>query len=266
MQPLKKIKCLVIDDEPPAREVLKKYIAEVELLQLTGECSNAVETLSFLQNNAVDLLFLDIKMPHILGTSFLRTLKNPPKVIFTTAYRKYAVEGFDLNAVDFLLKPISFERFLQAVNKMMHLDIHIAGNAGSLNDALPDQSHPFLYFRADRKMIKVFLEDILFVESLKDYIKVVTNQKTIISKQSIASLVEMLPKDAFVRVHRSYIIAINKIDSFNTDSIGIAKTEIPIGRLFRHDVNRVLNISSLKKDPSKATMNTKDNEHHEKNS
>ena len=267
MQPLKKIKCLVIDDEPPAREVLKKYIAEVELLQLTGECSNAVETLSFLQNNAVDLLFLDIKMPHILGTSFLRTLKNPPKVIFTTAFRKYAVEGFDLNAVDFLLKPISFERFLQAVNKMMQLDIHIAGNQNSLNDALPDQSHPFLYFRADRKMIKVFLEDILFVESLKDYIKVVTSQKTIISKQSIASLVEMLPKDAFVRVHRSYIIAISKIDSFNTDSIGIANTEIPIGRLFRHDVNRVLNISSLKKDPTKATLSEKGNsEQHEKNS
>ena len=267
MQPLKKIKCLVIDDEPPAREVLKKYIAEVELLQLTGECSNAVETLSFLQNNAVDLLFLDIKMPHILGTSFLRTLKNPPKVIFTTAYRKYAIEGFDLNAVDFLLKPISFERFLQAVNKMMQVDIHIAGHQNSLNDTLPDQSRPFLYFRADRKMIKVFLEDILYVESLKDYIKVITTQKTIISKQSIASLVEMLPKDTFVRVHRSYIIAINKIDSYNTDSIGIAHTEIPIGRLFRHDVNRVLNISSLKKDPTKATLSTKgNNEQHEKNS
>ena len=260
MSPLKKIKCLVIDDEPPAREVLKKYIADIELLQLSGECSNAVETLSFLQNNAVDLLFLDIKMPHILGTSFLRTLKNPPKVIFTTAYRKYAVEGFDLNAVDFLIKPISFERFLQAVNKMMELDIHVATNSNSLNDALPDQSHPFLYFRANRKMIKVFLEDILFVESLKDYIKVVTTQKTVISKQSIASLVEMLPKDAFVRVHRSYIIAINKIDSYNTDSIEIAKTEIPIGRLFRHDVNRVLNISPLKKDTTKQTLSARDND------
>src|SRR5687768_15223744 len=200
MSPLRKIKCLVIDDEPPAREVLKKYIAGVELLQLTGECSNAVETLSFLQNNAVDLLFLDIKMPHILGTSFLRTLKNPPKVIFTTAFRKYAVEGFDLNAVDFLLKPISFERFLQAVNKVMQMDIHVPGNTTSLNDPLPDQSHPFLYFRADRKMVKIFLEDILFIGSLKDYIKVVTTNKIIISKQSISSLVEMLPKDSFVRV------------------------------------------------------------------
>lgn len=258
LQP-KKIKCLVIDDEPPARDILKKYIAGVDLLQLAGECSNAVETLSFLQSNAVDLLFLDIKMPHILGTSFLRTLKNPPKVIFTTAFRKYAVEGFDLNAVDFLLKPISFERFLQAVNKVMQMDIHIPPNTNALNDTLPDQSHPFLYFRADRKMVKVFLEDILFIESLKDYIKVVTTQKIIISKQSIASLVEMLPKDAFVRVHRSYIIAINKIDSYNADAIGIGKTEIPIGRLFRHDVTRILNISPLKNRSMKQSITTKDN-------
>jgi DNA-binding LytR/AlgR family response regulator len=243
MLPSKKIKCLVIDDEPPARDILKNYIAGVELLQLAGECSNAVEALSFLQGNTVDLLFLDIKMPHILGTSFLRTLKNPPRVIFTTAYRKYAVEGFDLNAVDFLLKPVSFERFLQAVNKVMQLDIHISSNGNAQNEVLPDQSHPFLYFRADRKMIKVFLEDILLIESLKDYIKVVTTNKVIVSKQSISSLEEMLPKDGFIRVHRSYIIAINKIDSYNTDTIEIGKKEIPIGRLFRHDVNRRLNLS-----------------------
>jgi DNA-binding LytR/AlgR family response regulator len=253
MQLPKKIKCLVIDDEPPARDVLKKYIAEVELLQFAGECSNAVETLSFLQSNSVDLLFLDIKMPHILGTNFLRTLKNPPKVIFTTAYRKYAVEGFDLNAVDFLLKPISFERFLQAVNKIMQLNIDVTANTNALNESLPDQSHPFLYFRADRKMVKVFLEDILFIESLKDYIKVVTTTKVIISKQSISSLDEMLPKDAFVRVHRSYIIAIDKIDSYNADTIEIGKKEIPIGRLFRRDVTKILNVSTVKNDTKQST-------------
>lgn len=245
LQP-KKIKCLVIDDEPPARDILKKYIASVDLLQLAGECSNAVETLSFLQNNSVDLLFLDIKMPHILGTSFLRTLKNPPKVIFTTAFRKYAIEGFDLNAVDFLLKPISFERFLQAVNKVMQMNIHVSENTNLLNETLPDQSHPFLYFRADRKMVKVFLDDILFIESLKDYIKVVTIHKVIVSKQSISSLEEMLPKDSFVRIHRSYIISIGKIDSYNTDTIEIGNKELPIGRLFKHDVNKLLNTSSLR--------------------
>src|SRR5215207_1370222 len=259
MLPYKKINCLVIDDEPPARDILKKYIAGVELLHLSGECSNAVETLSFLQNNAVDLLFLDIKMPYILGTSFLRTLKNPPKVIFSTAFRKYAVEGFDLNAVDFLLKPISFERFLQAVNKVMQMNIPVTANTNSLNESLPEQSHPFLYFRADRKMVKVFLEDILFIESLKDYIKVVTTHKVIVSKQSISALEEMLPKDTFVRVHRSYIIAVNKIDTYNPDLIEIGKKEIPIGRLFRHDVSRILNISSPKIGTTKRSIPQTDN-------
>lgn len=267
MQAFKKIKCLVIDDEPPARDILKRYIAGVDLLQLAGECSNAVETLSFLQNNSVDLLFLDIKMPHILGTSFIRTLKNPPKVIFTTAFRKYAVEGFDLNAVDFLLKPISFERFLQAVNKVMQLNIHANTNSNSLNETLPDQSHPFLYFRSDRKMVKVFLEDILLIESLKDYVKVITTNKLIVSKQSISSLEEMLPKDSFIRVHRSYIIAVNKIDSYNSDLIEIGNKQIPIGRLFRHEVTRLLNISSLKNATSKQSIVQRDNgmnETHEK--
>jgi DNA-binding LytR/AlgR family response regulator len=257
MQQPKKINCLIIDDEPPARDILKKYIQEVELLQLAGECSNAVETLSFLQNNTVELLFLDINMPHILGTSFLRTLKNPPKVIFTTAFRKYAVEGFDLNAVDFLLKPISFERFLQAVNKVMQLNIQAMESPNPLNDA--DQSHPFLYFRSDRKMVKVLLEDILYIESLKDYIKVVTTNKVIISKQSISSLVEMLPKDAFVRTHRSYIIAIKKIDSYDTEAIQIDKTEIPIGRLYRHEVNKIIDTSRLKKSPTKQAITHKKN-------
>jgi DNA-binding LytR/AlgR family response regulator len=244
----KRINCLIIDDEPPARDVMKKHIAGVELLQLAGECSNAVEALSFLQNNSVELLFLDINMPHILGTSFIRTLKNPPKVIFTTAFRKYAMEGFDLNAVDFLLKPISFERFLQAVNKVMQVDLHVEETAISANDVIPDQSNPFLYFRSDRKMMKVFLDDILFIESLKDYIKVVTTNKTIVSKQSISALEEILPKESFIRVHRSYIIAMNKIESYNADVIEIGKKEIPIGRLFKHDVNRTLNHSSTKRE------------------
>lgn len=246
MLPSKKISCLVIDDEPPAREIIKKYIADIDHLQLAAEFSNAVEALSFLQGNTVDLIFLDIKMPHILGTSFLRTLKNPPKVIFTTAFRKYAVEGFDLNAVDFLLKPISFERFLQAVNKVMHVDLPAAGNLSSSIEALPDQSNPFLYFRSDRKMVKVYLEDILLIESLKDYIKVVTSARTIVTKQSISALEEMLPRDSFLRVHRSFIIAINKINAYNTDTIEIEKNEIPIGRLYKHEVLRQLEISSRK--------------------
>jgi len=240
-----KIKCLVIDDEPPARVILKEHISRVDSLELTGDCSNAVEAISFLQHNVVDLLFLDIQMPHILGTSFIRTLKNPPKIIFTTAFRKYAVEGFDLNAVDYLLKPISFERFLQAVNKIFQTNIVVATTTTPTTEIVPEQAHPFLYFRVDRKMVKVFLDDILFFESMKDYIKIFTTTKTIITKQPISSLEELLPADAFLRIHRSFIVAIDKIDSFNSDSIEIKKSELPIGRVYKSEVAKLLNASSV---------------------
>src|SRR5215467_11421508 len=243
MQPPKKIKCLVIDDEPPARDVLKKYIEEVELLQLAGECSNAVETLSFLQNNSVDLLFLDIKMPHILGTNFIRTLKNPPKIIFTTAYRKYAVEGFELDAVDYLLKPINFDRFLKAVNKILQLDLQGVTNSQT-KETNNEAAQPFLYLRVDRKMIKVLFSDILFIEGLRDYIRIHTTTRTLVTKHLLSSLEEMLPSDSFLRIHRSYIISINKIDSYNTDTIEIGNKELPVGRLFKHDVNKLLNAST----------------------
>jgi len=238
-----KKRCLVIDDEPLAREILKQHIAGVEALELTGTCTNAVEAISFLKEHPVDLMFLDIQMPQLLGTNFIRTLKNGPKVVFTTAYRKYAVEGFELDAVDYILKPISFERFLKAVNKILQ---------GSIKDpVLPaakenmtEVSNAFLYFRAERKMVKVFFRDILFIEALKDYIKIVTASKTIVTKYVLSTLEEMLPANEFLRIHKSYIVAINKIDSYNSDSIQILRNELPIGRLYKFDVSRVLNASS----------------------
>lgn len=235
----------MIDDEHPARDVLEKHISGVEALELAGSCTNAVEALSFLQSNTVDLLFLDIQMPHILGTNFIRTLKNPPKVIFTTAYRKYAIEGFELNAVDYLLKPISFDRFLQAVNKILELNLQGTAKNNSLENHT-EQAQPFLYLRVDRKMIKVLFNDILYIEGLRDYIRIYTTSRTIITKHLLASLGEMLPSDAFLRIHRSYIISISKIDSFNSDTIEIGKKELPIGRLFKHDVNKLLNASTLR--------------------
>src|SRR5687768_15775233 len=164
-----KIRCLIVDDEPPAVDVLVKYIQAVDDLELSATCSNAVEALGMLKHTAVDLLFLDIQMPQLLGTDFVRTLKNPPKVIFTTAYRKFAVEGFELDAVDYLLKPISFERFLKAVNKVMDASLNGTLNIENeqQNKVATDNS---IYFRSDRKMIKVNLCDILYIESLKDYI------------------------------------------------------------------------------------------------
>jgi DNA-binding LytR/AlgR family response regulator len=236
----RRIKCLVIEDEQPAMDVLRNHILGVEALELTGTCHNAVEALSFLQSNAVDLLFLDIQMPHILGTNFIRTFKNPPKVIFTTAYRKYAVEGFELDAVDFLLKPISFDRFLKAVNKILQLNLQSTLPETKNAEDTKTASQSFLYFRTDRKMVKVLLNDILFIEGLRDYIKIYTTSKLIVTKHQLASLEEMLPADAFLRIHRSFIVSINKIDSFNSETIEVAKKEIPIGRMYRHGVNKRL--------------------------
>src|SRR5436190_2133351 len=239
-----KIKCLVIDDEPPAREILKQHINGVEALELTGTCCNSVKTITFLKEHQVDLLFLDIQMPQLLGTNFIRTLKNPPKIIFTTAYRKYAIEGFELDAVDYILKPISFERFLKAVNKVLQTTLVAEHLAYNPKENFHEQPNSFLYFRVDRKMVKVFFNDILFIEGLKDYIKIITKTRTIVTKYVLSTLGEVLPSDEFLRIHKSYIVAINKIESYNADSVEIAKHELPIGRLFKHDVSRVLNASS----------------------
>ena len=241
----KKIKCLVVDDEPPAREILKQYVAEVDALELAGTCANAVEAISFLKDHPVDLIFLDIQMPQLLGTNFIRTLKNPPKVIFTTAFRKYALEGFELDAVDYLLKPISFERFLKGINKILQVNFPAALNSpATIKENGKESANSFLYFRAERKMVKVLFKDILFIEALKDYIKIVTQNKTIVTKYVLTILAELLPADEFLRIHKSYIVAINKIESFNADSIQMAKHELPIGRLYKYDVARILNASS----------------------
>jgi DNA-binding LytR/AlgR family response regulator len=237
----KKIQCLIIDDEPLACEILKQHIAGVEALALTGICNNAVEAISFLNEHHVDLLFLDIQMPQLLGTTFIRTLKNAPKVIFTTAFREYAVEGFELDAVDYILKPISFERFLKAVNKVLQMNLGSEHITVDSKEIASESANSFLYFRADRKKVKIFFRDILFIEGLKDYIKIVTISKTIVTRYVLSTLGDMLPTIQFLRVHKSYIVSINKIESFNADSIQIAKYKVPIGRLYKFDVSRSLN-------------------------
>jgi len=238
----KKINCLAVDDEPPALLVIEKYVTSIPSLQLVGKCSNAVDALNVFQSNQIDLIFLDIQMPYILGTDFMRTLSNPPKVIFTTAFRKYAVDGFELDAVDYLLKPISFERFLKAINKVMKLNFSVPENTPSSTLPKNEVNDTAIYLRADRKNIKVDLDDILFVESLKDYIKVVTKEKTIVTKQSISTFEEMLPSHLFIRIHRSFMVAKNKIESFTPDLIQIAKYELPVSRSYRHEVEKALKI------------------------
>ena len=199
----KKINCLTVDDEPLALSVLKKYIAAVECLELVGSCTNAVQALQMFQQHQIDLIFLDIQMPQIMGTDFIRTLKKYPKIIFTTAYRKYAVEGFELDAVDYLLKPISFERFFKAVNKVLQIDIHVPDSVYQTTEIIQEPVNACLFVRAERKMIKVLLNDILYIEGLSDYVKIITQSKTIVTKQLISALEETLPKENFIRIHRS---------------------------------------------------------------
>jgi len=233
------IRCLIIDDEPPAREIIRRYIESIPHLLLMAECANAVQALSFLQQKEVDLIFLDIRMPQLNGNEFLKILKNPPKVIFTTAYPEYALEGYELDVVDYLLKPVKFDRFLKAVNKAF--EINGKSNAEiSVHNEESKRENPFVYFRADRKMIKVMLSDILYIESMKDYIKVVTVNGNIITKQSITSVEAMLPENRFIRSHRSFIVSLHKIKSFTTEVIEIDKEEIPIGKLYKGAVLKVL--------------------------
>jgi DNA-binding LytR/AlgR family response regulator len=260
----KKIICLAVDDEPLALSVLKKYIASVPALELGGTCENAVQALQMLQECHIDLMFLDIQMPQIMGTDFIRTLKKSPKIIFTTAYRKYAVEGFELDAVDYLLKPISFERFLKAVNKVLQTDIDAPDSVYHTTDIISESANSSLYVRADRKMVKIILNDILYIEGLSDYVKIITTAKTIVTKHLLSSLEETLPKTNFIRIHRSFIVAINKIDSYNADLIQVGKMDLPIGRLYKKEVNKLLNASSIVAAQPAADNDSKNNFGNEK--
>src|ERR1700730_6221848 len=234
MHELPAIRCLVVDDEPPAREVLRRYIGQLPMLQLAGECGNAIDAIHLLQQHSVDLLFLDIRMPQLNGNELLKVVKNPPPVIFTTAHAEYALEGYDLDVMDYLLKPIRFDRFVKAVNKVIQQNGH---RSIETNTPIEEEKKElFVYFRSERKMVKVMLNDILYIESMKDYVKVFTTNGMLITKQSITSVEAMLPEAAFIRAHRSYIVSIGKIRTFTNELIGIEKTEIPIGKLFRNSV------------------------------
>ncbi|GAA4418264.1 LytTR family DNA-binding domain-containing protein [Nibrella viscosa] len=239
-----KLRCLLVDDEPPALDVIESYIDMIEGLEVVAKCHNAVQAFSVLQETPVDLMFLDIKMPKLLGTDFLRSLRQPPSVIFTTAYRDYALDGFELDAVDYLLKPIAFDRFLRAVAKVMRIEPATTGPQPPVQELPAPEKGAFLYFRADRKMIKVFTRDIQYIESLKDYIKIITgNAKPLLVKQTISSVEAMLPERDFLRIHRSFIVAVDKINAFTPSHIDIAGQELPIGRLYQKDVERMLNMN-----------------------
>lgn len=229
------IKCIIVDDEPMARDVIRRYIQKVSTLKLAGEFGNAIDATIFLQEQQVDVIFLDIKMPQLSGTEFVRSLRNVPKIIFTTAHKEFAHEGFELDVIDYLLKPIRFDRFLRAVNKAFPQKLQ---EVETINSIITEENKPatsFIYLRVDRKMIKVLLDDILYIESDKDYVKVFTEKGFIITRQTIASVEAMLSESQFIRIHRSYIVSLNKLKSFTAETVDVGNKELPVGKLYRNN-------------------------------
>jgi DNA-binding LytR/AlgR family response regulator len=229
-----KLQCLLIDDEPPALKVLSRYITDIGGMEIAGQCGNAIEALGILRRQRVDVIFLDIKMPRIIGTEFLKNLSHSPKVIFVTAYREYAVDGFELDAVDYLVKPVSFERFLKAITKLNRL---MGSEAPAASAAPVSHADAFVYLKVDKNMKKVFINDITYVESWKDYVKIFLSEgKSLLVKQSISDIQNLLSEHKFLRVHRSYIISVDKISGYNNLSVLLREIEIPIGRLYKQSV------------------------------
>lgn len=222
---MKKVRCLIVDDEPIAQDILAGYMEEVSALTLVKKCINAVEANNVLLEESIDLIFLDIEMPKVSGLSFLANLENPPKVIITTAYREHALEGFELNVVDYLLKPISIERFMKAIQKVTNVVAK-----GSV------QEDAYIYLKSEKKMTQIFLKSILFIEGLSNYVKIHLSDEMIISYQTLSHLENTLPKSDFLRIHRSFIVAREKVKSYTASTVEVGSEEIPIGGSYKDEV------------------------------
>lgn len=238
------INTLIVDDEPLALDVLETYIEKVPDLHLVKRCSNALEANEVLRTQKIDLLFLDIQMPQLTGIDFLKTLTDPPLVVFTTAYPNYAIEGFELDALDYLLKPISFDRFLKAVNRATEqIKLHHSAVQTEEN------GETFIFVKADKKLVKVNYDEIIYIEGLKDYVRIHCNSQRVITLQTMKSLEDKLPQSQFKRIHRSFIVNISKIHAILGNMVevmekGLAK-HLPIGKNYRDEVQDIINKSRL---------------------
>lgn len=233
------IRCVIIDDEPLAVRLVSSYCTQVPELEVVATCTSAIDAFSVLRQQRIDLLFLDIKMPRLLGTDFLRSLSDPPKVILITAYREYALDGYELDIVDYLLKPVSFIRFMKAVEKAGKLLSQEWSSRGVTEVEGPKE--PFLYFRINKEMVKVLLSEILFLESRKEYVLLyLEGNKTLLVKQSISSLEKLLSPHRFIRVHRSYMVTKGKISAYNATRLRVGSHDIPVGRFYKHNIEGLL--------------------------
>lgn len=232
--------CIIVDDEPLAQDVLESHIEKLPNLQLLKKCSNAFEAQEVVSEQHVDMIFLDIQMPGLTGLEYLRTLKDPPAVIFTTAYSEHAVEGFDLDATDYLVKPVSFERFFKAVNKAIHYI-----NLEEQESATEGEEDDYIFVKADKKIVKIMLNDILYIEGLKDYVMIYTTEQRIITLQTMKNLEERLPSSQFRRVHRSFIISVNKLKSVSGNFVEIKDKQIPLGKHYKDDFMKLIDKHNL---------------------
>lgn len=235
---MERFKCLIIEDEPLAAEVLQDYIAQIPFLEYADTCRDGLYAMQVLQKEKIDVIFLDIHLPKIKGLDFLRTLKNPPQVIVTTAYREYALDGYDLNVVDYLLKPIHFNRFLTAVNKLRNQSAVVNPAPVAAIPATTEQAH--ILININKKKIKLYLHDILYIESKKEYISIVTADNSYITKCTLTDMETQLPKEKFLRIHRSFIVNKERISAFTSVSAEINGHSLPIGRSYRELVQQIL--------------------------
>jgi two-component system LytT family response regulator len=225
-----KLKCLIVEDEPLARNLLSEYVKKVSYLELTDALSNPLQALEILRNHSIDLMFLDIQMPEITGITLLKTLQKKPLVILTTAYSEYALESYELDVVDYLLKPITFDRFLRAVDKASQR-VNLPGVKPDVS--VPEPDKPFVFIKDGTKLVKINLDDILYVEGLKDYVTIVTKTQKVVSLQRLKSLEAQLPADKFIRIHHSYIIALKAIETIHRGEVQIGAHFIPISDSYR---------------------------------
>lgn len=224
---MSEIRCIIVEDEPLAVKVLSDYIQQVSFLRLEGTFKDAILASDYLRQNDTDLIFLDIHLPKLKGMSFLKTLTNPPAVIITTAYHQYAIEGFDLNVTDYLLKPFDFERFLRAVTKVK------TNEAQKQERDENKETKEFIFLNVQKKRVKILFAEILYIESQQEYIRIITTKKEYVSKMSTHEIESLLPSNLFTRIHRSFIVSINKIESYTAEVIEINGVSLPIGRGYR---------------------------------
>jgi DNA-binding LytR/AlgR family response regulator len=228
-----KFNCLIVEDEPLAAEVLQDYINQLPFLECRAVCRDALFAIQVLQQEKIDVMFLDIQLPKIKGLDFIRTLRNPPQVIITTACREYALDGYELNVLDYLLKPIQFSRFLAAVNKIRIQNGSTVFNTPNV-DMVADKSH--LHINVNKKTVRVCFDDILYIESQKEYIRIVTKDKSLLTKCPLGEIEQQLNKDKFIRIHRSFIVAADKIIAFGAAEVELNGKQIPIGRSYKEPV------------------------------